>query len=661
MLITLLMALAVPAPIREVTVHSGQARITRTATVTVNGTETVEFPPLPPTTDRDSIRLEAAGGGAEVAHIAIDPVAPEPAPAGGQPAVDGPLAEVDDLIGAASRQQAVFEQLAQVAGWKPELPGDDTGRARLDARGWRRALAFLDRFAERMHREARQVQQRLSDLRAQRERLTLDPGARANRGPGGGWRVVAVVGGRGPTELRLHYLVGQARWTPAYDVRLDERGDRVTVALFGLIHQESGEDWQDAALTFSTAMPAAITRLPRLAAWRIGETERFVPTAAPQPLTEAPSPPVKTPTAIGPTPGTLAVFVFDQAGQPLKGVKVTASSAPGGGRTAYTDDEGFCRLTDVPAGTYQVTASAPKLREVVQRNVAVRPEGGEANLVMEVDSAVEEVMVMEKTPLVDTARPHVKQAMDLDLPAGPGPTPAAPGMAARLLTLAPPPPSPPPRPEAGTAAALSGGHDVSFATSSREDVPSGSQRRIPLGSWTWKVAVERALYPALGEDSYLVAVLKSAADRPLPGGRVSIAVGDDPAGTATLGVVVPGQPFTLPLGVDRAIRAVRRVTVQTREGGLFWRDAIDRHLVTIEITNPHAEPAHLQVHDQVPLSGDQRVEVKLLPDTAAGALDPHTGAITWRLVLGPGASTTLRLAYELRRPKGQRLYQEEGR
>ena len=435
---------------------------------------------------------------------------------------------------------------------------------------------------------------------------------------------------------------------------MDAAHDQVAVELSGLVSQDSGEDWPDAALTLSTAMPAVVTTLPRLDAWRIGERERFVPVSSSRPAgPPAPRPAAATPDQ-GPAPGTLRVFVYDQAGMPLGGVRVVASPVPGGSRTTYTNQDGFCRFLEVPVGKYEIRASAPKLREVILRDVAVGEGGGEANLVMEVDSAVEEVKVVESTPLVNTSSPSVTRALDRALP---GDVPALVQLKP-ALTLAPPAATPRLRPEGDTAAALAGGYESAFPSPSPETVASGGQRRVSLQKWAWKATVERALYPGLDQDSYLVAILKTASDRPLPGGRAAIFIGDDPAGTADLTAFVPGQGLTLPLGVDRAIRAVRQVTVHTREAGLFWRREIDRHSVTIEITNPHAAPARLQVHDRIPISQDERVEVRLVQSSPAGRLDRDTGALSWRLELGPGASRTLQFSYELSHPKGHRTQQE---
>jgi hypothetical protein len=143
----------------------------------------------------------------------------------------------------------------------------------------------------------------------------------------------------------------------------------------------------------------------------------------------------------------------------------------------------------------------------------------------------------------------------------------------------------------------------------------------------------------------------------LPGGAAALFVGGDPVGTATLELVAPGQPFTLPLGMDRALEPIRQITVDTHEEGLWWKDEISRYTVTTEVTNPHAFPVRLRLHDQIPVSPDHTVKVTLVASQPAATLDAATGKVAWSLALGAGATTTVKLVYTLARPKGHRLHQ----
>jgi Carboxypeptidase regulatory-like domain len=116
--------------------------------------------------------------------------------------------------------------------------------------------------------------------------------------------------------------------------------------------------------------------------------------------------------------GSIIGCVFDQSGSPLKGVRVSTFSSTqiGGRKTVYTKADGCFRFPILDPGSFEVRADAPKLRTVVQQNVAVGINAPtEVNLIMEVASdQVEEVKVVEKAPLISTTTSAVKEVYDLD-------------------------------------------------------------------------------------------------------------------------------------------------------------------------------------------------------------------------------------------------------
>ncbi len=59
--------------------------------------------------------------------------------------------------------------------------------------------------------------------------------------------------GAGAASLRLSYLVGNATWSPTYNVRGNIGGEKVAVEFGALVRQSSGEDWTGVDLTLSTA------------------------------------------------------------------------------------------------------------------------------------------------------------------------------------------------------------------------------------------------------------------------------------------------------------------------------------------------------------------------------------------------------------------------
>jgi hypothetical protein len=122
--------------------------------------------------------------------------------------------------------------------------------------------------------------------------------------------------------------------------------------------------------------------------------------------------------AQGGSDGSIVGYVFDQAGNPIKGVKITGSSPTqiGGAKIAYTNDDGMFRLRQLFPGTFQVSAVAPKLKTVIQKDVRVGiTSAAEVNLIMEVQTgATEQVTVVSRAPTVSTTTTNVKEVYDLD-------------------------------------------------------------------------------------------------------------------------------------------------------------------------------------------------------------------------------------------------------
>ncbi len=232
------------------------------------------------------------------------------------------------------------------------------------------------------------------------------------------------------------------------------------------------------------------------------------------------------------------------------------------------------------------------------------------------------------------------------------------------FSLSPPPGYRPPSFGPDSPVTLAGGYDLSFPSRQRETIPSAKgTRRVALWSQQWPVVVERKVYPALAKEAYLTAELKNPSSTVLPGGPATLSVGADPAGTAQLKLVSPGETVTLPLGLDRAIKAVRNVAVVDATQGVVSQDDVSTYTVTIEVVNPFRTPVALRVFDQWPLPqpNQKDLETKLLDSKPGAIQDTATGRLEWRLTLKPNDKQVLTFSYQLKRPKGWKLYQAEVR
>jgi len=371
--------------------------------------------------------------------------------------------------------------------------------------------------------------------------------------------------------------------------------------------------------------------------------------------------------------GAIIGTVIDaQSRQPVADVVVTATSPDvRGEQTVVTDAQGSYRVPALPSGGYTLRFEKEQYKPYARSDIQLRMGRTlRVNAELLPESLGEVVEIVGAPPTIDVGSTMTGVSLGGEeirrMPGGGGPASTGGGhgwsssepVVDSRVGLAPPPGWRPPVIAADLPASLAGGHDLAYTAPRPETVPSGlGERTIPLLIESWPVDVLRKVVPALADDAYLVAELASPSRNVLPGGEAALFVGADPAGTARLGVIVPGQPFTLPLGVDPAVRTTRNVRLVQSKEGFISKDELNTYEVTLEVPNPYPFPMKTHVVDQWPLNRDGAVEVKLVRTSPAAKQVPETGELSWDLVVPPSSKATVTFEYTLRRPQHWRLTQ----
>ncbi len=70
--------------------------------------------------------------------------------------------------------------------------------------------------------------------------------------------------GNKKADIYLKYLVRDASWLPQYNLRANQSPSKVSIEYNAIIHQASGEDWENVVLSLSTAQPAMAAGAPIL-------------------------------------------------------------------------------------------------------------------------------------------------------------------------------------------------------------------------------------------------------------------------------------------------------------------------------------------------------------------------------------------------------------
>jgi len=192
--------------------------------------------------------------------------------------LEGQQASLDDEAAVLDNQRELVLMMQRGA----TEPSKDGARLTLDdlkalqsvsADTLSKTLAGLRRVAEQkaaLERDIAAVQSELDQLQGALGRRTKTVSLRVN------------LARAGKLDLNLSYAVAGARWTPAYDARLRLADRSVDLGYFGVIRQNTGEDWNNVKLTLSTARPSLGGGAPALQPWII-DVAAPPPPPAPRP------------------------------------------------------------------------------------------------------------------------------------------------------------------------------------------------------------------------------------------------------------------------------------------------------------------------------------------------------------------------------------------
>lgn len=282
----------IQSEIDAVTVYTDRAQVTRKGRVQLGpGAHAVELPGLPRDLLAETVRAGARStGSARLLSTDVQRTFHNEPPEVRPAELQAQIQDLQDRDEALARREAAlgtrrtFLQTLGTAAGTEIARGIAFGRVTVDAGV--AVSSFLGEQLDALEAEsleiARQRRELGKELNVLRAKLQSPPGGRTIERH----KVVVQVqmASEGELELELSYQVPGAGWTPLYDLRLRESRGTPTLELEyqAQVTQRTGEDWQNAALTLSTAKPALSAILPELDPWFL-----YVPRPAAPPMMRA--------------------------------------------------------------------------------------------------------------------------------------------------------------------------------------------------------------------------------------------------------------------------------------------------------------------------------------------------------------------------------------
>lgn len=521
-------AAPVDSTISAVTVYTDRAVVTRTATVELAaGTTELVFANLPQALNERSLQVSGRGTAqalildvsAKQTYVDFTPNARVKELEDLLKGYGKQMRGIDDRAILLNAQQASLDRM-ETAFFAP--PTKDVPRP--DLAQFTNSLNYLTEQKGKLATERASLDESKEELQLKID--TAQNQLNELRGAGGkAFKTVTVrvsAPAAGSLDVALAYTVPGASWAPSYDARVLSTERAVALGYFGIVRQNTGEDWKNVMLTLSTARPGLGGAAPVLGVWNLD---------------------VYNPIA-------LRAQQMNESRREM--AMKSARPAP----------------ATVSLDAFQVTGAA-------------------------------------------NAAPEEKDA------------------------------------EMATATIEAGATSASFKIAVASSIPSdNSPQKVPVTAAKLTATPEYNTVPKRLATAYLTAKVYNNSEFPLLAGAMNVFLDGTFVATSSLRTVMPGEKFDLALGADEGISVKhKRVTRFAEDTGLTnsGRRITYEYLITIQNNKKTAE--RVLVTDQVPLSKNEKVVVKLLSPDAKDVKPTDEGLLKWSLDLKPGEKRELTVKF----------------
>ncbi|MEI6106357.1 MAG: mucoidy inhibitor MuiA family protein [Opitutae bacterium] len=522
-------AAPVNSTISAVTVYTDRAVVTRSGSVELAGSVTeLVFPNLPESINDQSLQVSGKGtAAATILDVSVKRTYVDFTP-------NTRVKELEDQLRGLGKQlrglndrlsvlqaQTVMLDRMEAALFAP--PTKDVPRP--DLTQFTNSLTYLSEQKAKIIAENAALDEQREEL--QNKTNTAQQQLNELRGAGGkGYKTVTVrvsAAQAGNLEVALSYTVPGASWVPSYDARVLSAERAVALSYFGVVRQNTGEEWKDVSLTLSTARPGLGGAAPGLNAWNLD---------------------VYNPIAL---------------------------------RQMEEND---------------------KRREMYAKKAMAAPAA--VNM----------------------------QAMTTD---------AVGGLAPAEMKDA----------EMAVATIEAGATSASFKIASVASVPSdNSPQKVPITSARLNANPEYLTVPKRLATAYLTAKVFNTSEFPLLAGAMNVFLDGTFVATSGLRTVMAGEKFDLALGADEGISVKhKRVSRFAEDTGLTNSGKRITYEYLITVQNNKRTTERVIVADQVPLSRNEKIVVKLLSPDAKDVKPTDEGTLKWTLDLKPGEKRELTVKF----------------
>jgi hypothetical protein len=413
------------------------------------------------------------------------------------------------------------------------------------------------------------------------------------------------------SNIQLTYFIGDAGWTPSYDIRIKDINESLSLYYKAKVSQNTDENWDNVKLILSTGNPSITNNKPELSAYYLTFNNYY-----------------KTPTDIQNATGQgfkgrVAGKITDaETGEALAGTNIVVK----GTQTGVVSDVNGNYQIDLPQGSNILVFSfiGYKNQEIIAKspamNVSLAPDMQALQEVVVVGYGVSGEPTYELQGRVSGVSVRKKEQIPL-------------AIEKRQLT-------------------------TEFQINIPYSVPSDNQPYdVTMIQYDIDAEYDYSAVPKLSKDAYLIAKIPDYVKYSLMNGNANIFFKGIYQGESYIDLDTPGDTLTLSVGRDRDIVISRDIQKDYINKSISGNTRKEQKAWTITIKNNKNIPVNISVEDQFPVSKTDDIKVDLIENSGAKT-DGTTGKLIWDLKMAPNEKKIINLRYSVKYPSGRALLVE---
>ncbi|MBN2535178.1 MAG: mucoidy inhibitor MuiA family protein [Spirochaetales bacterium] len=461
-------------------------------------------------------------------------------------------------------------------------------------------------------------------------------------------------------EFHILYLQPGVAWHPAYTLRADTVNKLISINLFGMISQTTGEDWENIKVVLSTAIPMHNLNIPEVKSKRIKERDTSI--IMNQPVTAAckvvdglfdksEDMDMDMETTIDTDDMLYAEEKKDSKKMRSSMVKKIMRS-----KTEVANKKKPGMKGSVAGGLstgFDITTSpgniSPKEKPKLERkDFAPVQEQGIENLVKEVDRKV--LPPFSLAVLSDYYKALYNHLGDRFTPEDS--IPPAKTMRSNAFFVK------------GVSLVQSvGGFDYRYHVASTQKIIPSSSVPVQVSVDIKELPVELVYItvPLEKEIVYLKAVFSNEYDNPFPAGPAQVFVENNFLGNINFPTLGINEGTFISLGVERDIKVLRKEKIVRKTGGVVKKGVTVCYTVEIELISYKPDDVLIEVLDRVPLSSNA-AEITITDTTynPKPQIVTDRNIILWKVTLLPRKKKVVSFSYSIKHPEDFRLTMQLG-